>query len=990
MTALADDPNSGFLAGGGRLGALIRAKDWTKTSLGPPDSWPLSLRISVSTCLNCAFPVLIWWGTDFVKIYNDAYSDIIGAKHPAALGSPGELVWPEIWDIIGPMLNRVLHQGEAMPADDLQLILHRHGYPEECYFSFSYSPIRDENGRIAGVFCPVIETTRRVFAERRATALLSLEAAFRDLPSRSAIQTAGCRSLALHLEVACAGYAEANGIDGDAFLIESEWSDGRVSNTIGSRTLPVLGPMARDLRAGVVVNVTDIAFDSRTNEAATLEVFRSRKIAAVLNIPIIRGGSLVAILVATHPEPRRWTEHQIIYARDLADRTWSACERAGAEAALRLSEAEFRTLGENLPNLCWMAHADGSIYWYNQAWCDYTGVPLESLAGWGSEAIHDPDVLPLVKERWAHSIATGTPFEMTFPLLGRDGVYRPFLTRIVPVRNVEGAIVKWFGSNVDISEQRAIEDQLRRSEARLQHLNDNLEQQVAERTEDRNRMWRLSTDLMVVAGDGEIFMAINPAWTALLGWREDELIGRPMIDFIHPEDRVASDRAAQKVETGDTVLRYENRYRHKEGPYYWISWAAVPHEGFVHGIGRNITSEKSSAERLAIVQERLAQAQRMEALGQLAGGIAHDFNNLLQAVTGGLKLMERRAGDADAVRSLAAMVGASAARGQSITGRLLAFARRDELAAVTVPADELLAGLREMLTHTLGGSIQIETEWSEPVPSLFADRAQLETVLVNLGINARDAMPDGGILKLSARAEIMLADNAFGLIAGDYVRIDVVDTGTGMDAATLARAGDPFFTTKPVGKGTGLGLAMARGFAQQSLGMMHVSSTLGSGTTVVLWLPQAEITAGVAVRPERTDATAHPVGGSRVLLVDDEVTVRQIVGAYLEDRGFVVVHAASGLDALSKIEQGERPDLLVTDYAMPGMSGLALMEEVRKRLPKLPVVLLTGYADPAISEKLEGIKDIPTALLRKPISGEELAENAARLLAKNAALEKTS
>ena len=856
-----------FLAGGGETGALMRGMDWSATPLGPTDAWPQSLRTSVSTCLNCSFPILVWWGPQLVKLYNDAYAAIIAEKHPRALGSPGREVWPEIWDTIGPMLGRVMDQGEATPADDLPLVLHRHGYPEQCWFSFSYSPIRDEAGRVVGVFCPVIETTARVLAERRAAALLDLERALRLASSPLDAKAAACAVLGRHLGVAQVCYSEADD-DGRHVLIEGAWDDGRVTAVSGRHLLDDYGvPLAADLRQGRTVAVGDVAQDARTCLPDALERYAAIRVRSFLDVPLVKANRLAAILFASDPEPRRWADHEAAMMREAAERIWATVERSRAEAELRRSEEEFRALGENLPNLCWMADADGWIYWYNRGWYDYTGTAPADMEGWGWQSVHDPAVLPSVMGRWTGCIAAGVPFEMTFPLRGADGAFRPFLTRVVPVRDAGGAITRWFGSNVDISEQQRTEAALRAGEDALRRLNDQLEARVAEEVAAREQ-----------------------------------------------------------------------------------------------------------------AQARLAQAQRMEALGQLAGGIAHDFNNVLQAVTGGLGLIGRRAGDADAVRQLAGMAGNAVKRGSAITGRLLAFARRGELQAAPVPPVALLDNLREILAPTLGASIRVLTDAARGVPPLLADRAQLETVLVNLAVNARDAMPDGGTLHVAASVEAVGGAHLEELGAGTYVRLDVTDTGVGMTVATLARASEPFFSTKPPGQGTGLGLSMARGFAEQSGGGFALRSAPGQGTTVTLWFPQAG-TVGDAEAPTEAAAAevprARPV---RVLVVDDDAMVRAVLAGHLEDRGYAIAQASDGLDALARLDRGETADLLVTDFSMPGMNGLVLIGEARHRLPGLPALLLTGYADASVLHRIAGVPGGGTALLRKPVSGDELAARAAALL----------
>jgi signal transduction histidine kinase len=326
-------------------------------------------------------------------------------------------------------------------------------------------------------------------------------------------------------------------------------------------------------------------------------------------------------------------------------------------------------------------------------------------------------------------------------------------------------------------------------------------------------------------------------------------------------------------------------------------------------------------------QTRAAHAERMQALGQLAGGIAHDFNNVLQGVQGAASLIERRAGDEAGVRRLARLATEAAERGASITRRLLAFGRRSDLRAEAVDVTALLADLREILAPTLGASIDVRVGLEAGVPQLFADKGQLETALVNLATNARDAMPAGGCLTLSAGTETVPADgptHPAGLVPGRYVRLAVADTGTGMDRATLARAGEPFFTTKELGTGTGLGLPMAKGFIEQSGGTLRVESSLGKGTAVTLWLPAAETRRVRAAAKDAADTAAKPdrtATAARVLLVDDENVVREVLAEQLEEAGYNVLAAASGTEALALLAAGETVDALVTRSSVPHRSA---------------------------------------------------------------------
>jgi CheY-like chemotaxis protein len=376
----------------------------------------------------------------------------------------------------------------------------------------------------------------------------------------------------------------------------------------------------------------------------------------------------------------------------------------------------------------------------------------------------------------------------------------------------------------------------------------------------------------------------------------------------------------------------------------------------------------------------------MQALGQLAGGIAHDFNNVLQAMMGALTLIERRGDDRAAVARLVRLAGEAGERGASITRRLLGFARRAELRAEPVDIAGLLASLSEILRHTLGAGITIEVVAAEGLQPAFVDRGQLETVVINLATNARDAMPTGGHLRLVAEAASVPMDeppDGVGLEPGDYVRLTVADTGAGMDAATLARAVEPFFTTKGPGEGTGLGLSMAKGMAEQSGGALGITSARGKGTRVTMWLPVADPATAV-----RDDMTGPGVGQSaltsrarRLLLVDDQQHVRDVLSAQFRDAGFDVVVAASGQEAIALLHTHSDFDALVTDLSMPETDGLAVIKAAHARFPRLPAILLTGYAGDDAALALTGAIAGEFVLLRKPVHEGQLIERLRAMLA---------
>ena len=476
--------------------------------------------------------------------------------------------------------------------------------------------------------------------------------------------------------------------------------------------------------------------------------------------------------------------------------------------------------------------------------------------------------------------------------------------------------------------------------------------------------------------------------------------------YADDRDRVLAEFIRLAHEGGTTDVEY--RVRHRDGRLRWVrtrarSAATCELTGPAFGVTTDITEQREAVAALArskaeleeLVEERtrdlretqarLAHAQRMEALGQLAGGIAHDFNNVLQATLGAASLIERRAGDPEVVRDMVQKVTEAAERGASVTRRLLAFARRGELRAEPLHPPALLASMREILVSTLGAGFEIGVAADNDLPPLLADKGQLETVLVNLATNARDAMEDGtGTLTLTASTETLTRDDdpahPVALKVGAYVRLAVSDTGYGMNAATLARASEPFFTTKAPGKGTGLGLAMARGFAEQSGGGLRIESAPGHGTTVTLWLPVARIDAEPVVEPEHT-ASPPGVEVPRVLLVDDEDLVREVLAQHLTDRGYTVVQAPEGITALALLDAGEPIDALVSDLSMPLMNGLALIREARQRRPGLPALLLTGFATEETEFEAHGGDDGGFSLLRKPVTGADLATGVAALLA---------
>jgi PAS domain S-box-containing protein len=444
---------------------------------------------------------------------------------------------------------------------------------------------------------------------------------------------------------------------------------------------------------------------------------------------------------------------------------------------------------------------------------------------------------------------------------------------------------------------------------------------------------------------------------AITGFTHAQVTERPTIwaERLHPEDRsrvLAAIEARRK--SGRSSIEY--RWHCADGTFKHLLDQAVllkdPEGRPVEFAGTitDVTDQRS-------LESQLIQAQKMDAVGKLTGGIAHDFNNLLAAVIGGLSLIERRAELGDEQQRVLAMTKRAAEQGSELVRRLLAFARRQRLEPHPVDLSSLRDTVSDLITHTIGGLVNIEWRLEKGIWTVFADQAQLELALVNLVINARDAMPAGGTVTIVAENRT-LADNELpGLEAGDYVRLAVEDTGTGISPEHLEKVMEPFFTTKELGKGSGLGLSMVYGFAQQSDGAFRIDSVLGTGTTAELWLPRAPegLRLTKAAAPETAIGQLRPL---RLLLVDDHDEVRSTTSAVLADSGHEVTESASGSEALHLLKQGDcNFDLLITDYAMPHLSGTEFLREARNLCPGVPALLITGYAEAEmIGDRPDGVE----------------------------------
>jgi len=528
----------------------------------------------------------------------------------------------------------------------------------------------------------------------------------------------------------------------------------------------------------------------------------------------------------------------------------------------------------------------------------------------------------------------------------------------------------------DVNERHAAEEALR-------SLNATLERRVAERTRERDQVWRVSRDMLGVAATDGTWISVNPAWRQILGWGPEDLLGKTFDWLEHPDEADVKRAEFARLAATETTFGFENSLRARNGDYRVFSWTAVNAEGLLYCVGRDITEARRQQDALAKAEDALRQSQKMEAVGQLTGGLAHDFNNLLTGISGSLELLQMRISQGrykDVERYISTAQGA-ANRAAALTHRLLAFSRRQTLDPKATDINRLVSGMQELIRNTVGPAIEARTVEHDPLWTTLVDPNQLENALLNLCINARDAMPNGGKLTIET---VNCSFNPTAAVEremrpGDYVDLSVSDTGTGMSEEVIQRAFDPFYTTKPLGQGTGLGLSMIYGFAKQSGGQVRIDSTLGEGTTVHLFLPRHDARETAAADTSDFARAPRAAAGDTVLIVDDEPSVRMLIAEVLAELGYTAIEAGEGSSALRVLQSDTRVDLLVTDVGLPGgMNGRQLADFGRVARPKLKVLFITGYAEKTVvgGDKLED----GMGILTKPFAMDGLAARIKELI----------
>ncbi len=657
----------------------------------------------------------------------------------------------------------------------------------------------------------------------------------------------------------------------------------------------------------------------------------------VLLLTFMIGISLPSLMLAADVAVRHATEGRLLQIRAELDER--VRERTAALADVNIQLLEAQRLA-NLGSWSWDI-SQNRITWSEQLYRIYGRTPAQ-FHGTLSDFISfvHPDDRARLQAIIAETLKKGNDFSHEERILWPDGTVRHLQSVGGVVRDENGAALRMLGVCLDVTERKQAETALRDSEQSYQMLLRGVRDYA---------IYMLDTDGLV--------RSWNDGAARIKGYAADEILGQHFRVFLPEEARAMADEmlitAARdgQFETQGWLLR-------KDGSRFYASIvmdAIRSDSGELIGFAkliRDITAQHEAQVALEQTREQLAQSQKMEAVGQLTGGIAHDFNNLLMIVSGYAQLLERRLSEAKDAHAVQA-IRAAAARGEKLTRQLLTFSRRQQLTPVLVDLRTRIGAVRDMLAPSLRGNIKFVADIEDNIWPVEVDQGELELALVNIAVNARDAMPDGGTITLSARNVVLKPGSAAGQIAGDFVALAIIDTGYGMAPEVVQRVFEPFYTTKPVGKGTGLGLSQVHGFAAQSGGAVTVSSEPDRGTVVTVYLPRA--------RSEAAPSTANAAARGTVLVVEDSREVADVTSALLEQLGYRVVRAENGSEALRHLQQGIDFDLLLSDIVMPGpIDGLGLAEICLERFPEIPVLLTSGFSDAA--RAADGRFDI----LRKP------------------------
>jgi PAS domain S-box-containing protein len=878
--------------------------------------------------------------------------------------------------------RRALWKGETIRAEPMGF---RRGDGRLIDLEMHAGPVHNASGEIVAAVAVAMDVTERRLAESRQAFLFELQDSLRALNDPREILTAAATLLGRHLGAGRIGYSEMQP-DDETVLITNGYVD-------GGRPVNGLFPLARfgsyhaeRMRQGRTSVYEDVQADERVAAGFGRELGTRGHV----SVPLIRGGRYTGSLYVTHFRPYAWTAAEIALIEEVAARIWDAAERSRAEARLRESEERLRLVIESTGLGFWEYDATTTRTIRSPRHDAIFGY-AEPLSEWNHERFKSHIVesdLARVEAGLRAALEQGKESDIECGMIRADGSRGWMTVRASPRYGIDGQITGLLGTVADITERKNAE-----------------------------------TAAIETAAKFEIFAQTMPStvWTSLpdgrIDWfnaRVSEYSGIPAENMkpdgwapVHPDDIATATTLWRDALASGKAYDAEYRIRRHDGMFRWHITRAVPILGadgaISHWIGTSadIQDQKSSEQALADlnatleqqVRERTAellaaeaslrQSQKMEAVGQLTGGLAHDFNNLLTGITGSLELLATRLeqGKLTELDRYLNIAQQAAKRAAALTHRLLAFSRRQTLDPKPTDINQLVHGMDDLIRRTVGPAVTVSVAGATGLWAVLADPNQLENALLNLCINARDAMPDGGGLVIETANWLLDPREAteLELKAAEYVSLSVSDTGGGMTADVIARAFDPFFTTKPIGEGTGLGLSMVYGFVRQSGGQARIQSEPGRGTKVSLYLPRH---AGDAAMPQ--PAAGEPKtrrgDGGTVLVVDDEPSIRMLVGEVLAELGYTVLEAENGASGLQILQSGRQIDLLVTDVGLPGgMNGRQLADAALTTRPGLRILFITGYAESAVmgdSHLKPGMH-----ILTKPFTLETLGHRISEIIA---------
>lgn len=698
------------------MDALVRAHDWSSTPLGPMVSWPQGLRTVADLVLACPLAMVVLWGPDLVQIYNDAYAAIAGEKHPRALGQPTRECWPEVWPIQSPIYEAVF-RNEARSYASQRLTIDRGGVAVHRWFDLNYSPLRDDAGAVGGLLVTVVETTDEMLGERRLAAQIARQ---RRLFERAPGFITILRGPDLVFEFVNDAYARLFG--GRDFI---------------GRTVREVFPDIADqgyfelLEGAFATGQRFVAEHTRIVLQHAPGAPEEERFLDFIYEPIIdETGAVTGLFVQGHDvtnahlaqEALRMTERRQAFRIALDDTLRNLSDprevmAAAAEALGRHLNAGRCSYGE-VDETGAFVTVDGD--WTDGAMPSALGRfrlddfgPELVVEGRAGRTIRIADTLddPRIDADAAAAFArSGTRATLTAPLV-KDGrlLAQLYVTQGEPRRwtDEDETLARETGERTWAAVGRA------RAEAALHAANANLERQVAERTRELSRTWQVSPDLLGVANADGRFESTNPAWQGILGWSTAEIAATPLIDLVHEDDRAATRAGFERLGRGEPVLRFENRYRRKDGEWRWLSWVAVPEGGKFYCSARDVTADKAREAELRTVEDALRQAQKLDALGQLTGGVAHDFNNLLTVIRGSVELLMRPNLTEERRQRYIVAIADTSARAAKLTGQLLAFARRQALRPEVFDAGQGVLALSDMIGTLTGSRIRVETRLPE-------------------------------------------------------------------------------------------------------------------------------------------------------------------------------------------------------------------------------------------------------------------------------------